>query len=85
MRAGFVQPLGMLGQLEDLAAIGALAFEHRARIMQAVREHMDLRVRPFDELAVHPDEAVELIEGNGCHFNLPRASPAHHVLSRFVR
>ena len=31
-----LQPLGMLGALEDLAAIGALALEHGARIVQAV-------------------------------------------------
>ena len=64
----------MLGQLEDFAAIGALALEHRARIVQAVGQHMNLRVRPFDERAVHPDKAVELIEGNGCHVCLPRAA-----------
>src|SRR6187551_1002733 len=45
--------------------------------MQAVGQHVDLRVGPFDELAVHPDEAVELIEGDGCHFIPPAgAQPA---------
>src|SRR5262249_40061056 len=70
----FVQALRVLGELEDLAAISALALEDSARIMQAVSEHVDLGVRPFDERTVHPDMAVELIEGNGCHFNLPRAA-----------
>ncbi len=70
----FVQPLGVLGELEDLAAIGALALEHGARIMQAVGEDVDLRVRPLHEFAVHPDVAVKLIEGNGCHADLPRTA-----------
>ena len=71
----------MLGQLENLAAIGALALEHRAGIVQAMGQHVDLGVRPFDELAVHPDKAVKLVEGNGCHDNLPRAT-ARTVICR---
>ncbi len=70
----FVQPLGMFGQLEDLAAIGALAFENSACIMQAVGQHVNLGVRPFDEFAIHPDKAIELVEGNGCHDYLPRGA-----------
>ena len=70
-----MQALIVLGQLENLAAIGAFALEDGAGIVQAMGQHMDLGVGPFDELAVHPDEAVQLIEGNGCHGNLPRAGP----------
>jgi len=62
-----MQALGMLGQLEDLAAIGALAFEDGACIVQSVSENVNLCVRPFDERAIHPDEALELIEGIRCH------------------
>jgi hypothetical protein len=70
---GFVKPLRVLGQLEDFAAIGPLALEHRTGIMETMGQDMDLGVRPSDEFAVHPDMAVELVEGNGCHENLPRA------------
>ena len=37
-----LEPLGMLGALVNLAAIGALAFEHAARIVQAVAEHVQI-------------------------------------------
>ena len=77
-----MQPLGVFGQLEDFAAIGALALEHRARIVQAMCKHMDLGIRPFDELAVHPDKSVELVEGNGCHEYLPRATGPSVIVLR---
>ena len=35
--------------------------------MQAVRQHMQLGVAPRDERAVHPDEAVALVEGQDTH------------------
>jgi hypothetical protein len=38
-----------------------------------VTEHVQLGVGPFDELAIHPDKAVKLIERDGCHDNLLRA------------
>jgi hypothetical protein len=57
----------VLGQLEDLAVIGALALEHRAGIMQGVAEHMQPGVRPRHKLAIHPDEAVALIVRNDSH------------------
>ena len=60
-----MQALGVLGELEYLAAIGAFTLENGARIVQAMGEHMNLGVRPVDEFAVHPDESVELVEGNG--------------------
>src|SRR5690348_17984151 len=40
-----LQPLGMLRRLEDLAAIGALALEYGAGIMQAMAEHMHVGLR----------------------------------------
>ncbi len=58
------QPLRVLSELEDLPAIGALAFEHRAAIVKRMREHVDLGVLPGYEIAIHPDEALALIEGN---------------------
>jgi hypothetical protein len=64
----------VLGELEDLAAIGPLALEHRTGVVEAVGEHVDLGVRPLHELTVHPDETVELVEWNGCHVNLPRVA-----------
>ena len=51
-----MQALDVLGELEDLAAIGALALEHRAAVVQGVREHVDVGLAPGDELAVEPDE-----------------------------
>ena len=57
------QPLGMLGDLEDLAAIGALALEHGAGIVQTVGENMQSGVGPGHELAVVPDDAFALVKG----------------------
>src|SRR3954466_10792775 len=53
----------MLGRFEDFAAIGALPFEHGARIVQAVRANVERGVLPRDELAVIPDHAVEPVVG----------------------
>ena len=53
----------MLGALEDLAAIGALALEHGARIVQAMGADVQVGVAPGHELAVVPDDAVELVVG----------------------
>ncbi len=76
---GLVQALGMLGQLEDLSAIGALALEHGAGIVQPVGQYVNLRLRPFDEFAIHPDVTVKLVERNGCHRCLPRGPrPCFH-------
>jgi hypothetical protein len=68
------QPLGMLGALEDLAAIGALALEHAGAVMKPVREHMDLGVPPRHEGAVVPDPTVALVEGDDGHAALLVAS-----------
>src|SRR5258707_15701912 len=54
----------MRGALEDPAAIGALAFEHAARIMQAVSENVDVGVGPRHQLPVVPDHAIDLVERN---------------------
>jgi hypothetical protein len=59
-----LQPLGMRGALEHLAAIGALALEHAARIVQAVGQHMDIGVGPRHQSAVVPDDAIDLVERN---------------------
>ncbi len=58
-----LEPLGMLGALEDLAAIGALALEHAAGVVQAVGEHVHRGIAPGHELAVVPDDAVEPVVG----------------------
>jgi hypothetical protein len=51
----------MLRTLEDFAAIGALALEHTARVMQAVREDMEIRLHPGNKFAIVPDDALETI------------------------
>ena len=56
------QPFAVLVELEDLAIIGALSFEHAARIMERVGQHMDSRVAPRDHLAVEPNPAVAVVE-----------------------
>ena len=45
-------------------AIGALALEYGARIMQAMGEHVNFRLRPGQQLAVEPDHAFHLVEGH---------------------
>ena len=59
-----LEPFGMLGALENLAAIGALAFEHGAGVMQTVGEHVDLAIGGGNELAVEPDQVRTLVEGH---------------------
>jgi hypothetical protein len=39
-----------------LGVVAADALEDAGAVVQAVREHVDLRVLPRDELAVHPNE-----------------------------
>jgi hypothetical protein len=54
----------------DAAVIDALPFEHAGGIVQPMGQHVGLRVAPRHELAVEPDEAVAVVEGNhrrGCH------------------
>ncbi len=54
----------MLGELENLAVIGALALENRAGVMQSVRQHVDFGVAPGNQSAVHPDEPVAIVKRN---------------------
>ena len=61
-----LQALGVFGALENLAAIGALALEHGARIMQAMRQYADLAIGGRNEFAVEPDQIRTLVEGH-CH------------------
>src|SRR5262249_37771367 len=56
------EPLRMLGRFENAAAIGPLALKHAGRIVQPMREHMELGLLPGDQTAVHPNETVALIE-----------------------
>src|SRR4051812_46253263 len=61
----------MLGRLEDLSAIGALALEHGRGVMEPMGEYVQLRVLPRHKLAVEPDPAVALIERKDAHAALP--------------
>ena len=54
----------MLGELEDFAAVGALALEHGAAVVQGVGQDVDVGLAPRTKLAVHPDEAVAVVIGN---------------------
>src|SRR6266702_4381725 len=53
----------MRGRAEDRAAVGPLALEHAARVMQPVGKHVQGRAGPWHQLAVVPDEAVAAVEG----------------------
>ena len=55
------QALGVRPALEDLAAVGPLALEDRAGIVQRVRQHVDLGLAPRHEGAVHPDHPVPVV------------------------
>jgi hypothetical protein len=59
-----LEPLGMFGAAENHAAIGALALEHAACVMQAMREQADLGVCGWHELAVEPQGVSTLVEGH---------------------
>ena len=65
------QALRVLGRLENLAAIGALALEHRARVVERVGQHMNLRVPPVHHFAVEPDPAVAIVEIRSRHGRTP--------------
>ena len=60
------QAAGVLGQAEDggadVGVVGAHALEHAQPVVQAVGQHVDLRVPPVDELAIEPDFSVTV-----CH------------------
>ena len=59
-----VEPLAVLRQLEDLAAVGPLPLEHRAGVVQPVAQHVQLGLAPGHELAVEPDEPVAVVIGD---------------------
>src|SRR5262249_42901063 len=61
------QAPGVLPELEDAAAIAALAFEHRAGIMHGMRQHVEPRLAPRHHRAVVPDEAVAIVKRNQFH------------------
>ncbi len=54
----------MLGELEDLAAVGALAFEHGAAIVECVSQDMDVGRPPRYELAIEPDRTIAIVIRN---------------------
>src|SRR5579883_1377045 len=73
----------MLGRLENLAAIGALALEHRAGVMHGVGQDMNLGVAPIDQLAVIPDDAVTIVKSRTRrHVAPPSAKEAGLEFSR---
>src|SRR4051812_10970578 len=59
----------MLVKLEDFAVVGALALEHRRRIMQSVCQDVEPGLAPRHQLAIEPDPAVAVVEARflGCH------------------
>src|SRR5262245_45374230 len=71
-----LEPLRMGGALENFAAIGAFALEHRARVMQPVRAHMQRGIAPGNKRAVIPDDAIEPVVGLIGHDCLRRVSAA---------
>ena len=64
---GLPQAPGMVGGFENMPAIGALAFEDRARIVQPVGQNMHLGVAPLNHMAIHPDPAITIVESLGGH------------------
>ena len=62
-----LQPFRMLCALEDLPAIGALALEHGAAVVQPVREHMQRGLTPWHKLAVVPDHPLKAVIRLFCH------------------
>ena len=56
-----MQPLGMLGQLEDFAAISALALEDGRAVVQGMGQYVHAAIAPGHELAVDPDETVPVV------------------------
>ena len=61
---GIQQALSMLLDLEDSAVVDPLALEHATRIVQAVAQHVQLRVAPGNERTVMPNDSVAIIVGD---------------------
>ena len=59
-----VEALAVLGQLEDLAAVGPLPLEHRAGVVQPMAQHVQVGLAPGHELAVEPDEPIAVVVGD---------------------
>jgi hypothetical protein len=61
---GVDQAIGVVAQPEDVAGIGPFAFEHRAGIVQPMRQYVQLCVAPGDQCAIPPDPPVPVVERN---------------------
>ena len=62
-----MQAFGMFGELEDFAFVDSFPFEDRASIVQRVGQDVDLRVTPWHEASVEPNNTVTIIEWNKGH------------------
>src|ERR1700735_737728 len=54
-------------RFEDAPAVSALAFENGARIVQRVRQNMNLGVAPVDQMPIQPDPAITFVKSLGGH------------------
>src|SRR6202021_4275428 len=57
----------MARRFKEAPAIGALAFENSARIVQRVGQNMHFGVAPVDPMAIHPDPAITVVKSLGGH------------------
>lgn len=65
-----------------------LVVDDDTRIRNLLKQYMNFRIGPLDEPAVHPDESIQLVEGNSRHGILPGAGrPAQrcHVALLSIR
>src|SRR6185369_3774494 len=65
-----LETFGMFDGLEDFAAVGALALEHAACVVQAMAKHMQVGFAPRHQLAVVPDDPFETVVGLRSHRDL---------------
>src|SRR3546814_9478701 len=54
------EPLGVLVQLEGLSVVNPRPLEYTARVMQAVRQDVNLGLAPRHHPAVLPDQAITI-------------------------
>ena len=59
--ARFQKPFGMFTRFENLSVIGALTFKHRAAVMQAMGQDVNLSLAPVYQFAIHPDDTVTVV------------------------
>src|SRR5690606_20399115 len=79
-----MQPLVVLGHLENAPFVGALALENGAGVVKTVTEHVQLRVAPWNQRPVNPDRTVTIIERK--HGNRGSSGPIKlRLLTRFMR